>query len=520
MSTEVGRVYLNGCNYQLRYDLLSQDTANNKSRVRLYGVLEVTNNYISWSRGTASVHTESGGIGTYYGKGTHTLIERDFEWGHDNNGDFSVYIGASLSTTFVSGSCGGTITLPHINRYAKTNSVIGTEVQSKKYDPEGTFKISFDKYISSYKYKLRVSIPNVTEIETVDYNTSGANYTLSNTAIAKLFEQDGTTGLPKYTPNNEFKLGFAVETWNNAGTSRLSSGNEIIVNCILQNANPTFSTITFNEASTSEGGLGNLLGSSANSVKVVKNYSVIKVTITSANKAVPQKGAKLIRYDVKSGNKTVSGDYSSSSNVNILLPEPDGDTLTVSAVDSRGNSTELLKDSTNGYTIIPYTPITQSSYAVTRDNNVSVSTSLTFTGTYSSSIGTLTNALQIKKYYYRKVGATTWSTGATTLNPTISGNNITISPIHIQGDVTSGFVQDSAYEVKLELADKIGNVKGNNYYFTSIVTLGSGSPAYAILGNCIALGMPYSPNDGGRIQVNKDVKVFDGTNFIPFFVDD
>lgn len=520
MAIVVGTVNLTGCKYSLQYDLLSQDSSSNKSVVRLYGVLEVTNNYINWSRGSASVHTESVDILTYYSQGTYTLITKDFEWNHDANGDFSAYIGASLDTTFVSGSCGGVITLPHINRYAKTNSVTGTQVQAGKYDPEGTFKIDFTKYNSSYKYKLRVSIPTVIRLETVDYNTSNTDYTLSQEALDILFEKDPTTQLPKYTPTNTFKLGFRVETYDSTGNNRLSEGNEIIVDCILQNANPTFSNISFDEASTSEGGLGNLLGSTTNSVKVVKGYSTIKVTISNANKAVPQKGAKMIQYIVSSGTKSVTGNYSSSSSVTILLPDPDGDTLTVSAEDSRGNSTEILKNSTSGYTIIPYTPITETSFEVARRNNIDVATTLAFTGTYSSSIGTLANALQIKNYWYRQIGASTWTKGTTTLSPTISGNNITITPVNIIGDVSGGFSQDDSYEVKIELADKIGNVKGENYYFTDTYNLGSGSPATAIYKNCIALGKPYNQNSGGRIQLNRDIYVFDGDTAIPLFEND
>ena len=50
MATSLGRVYLNGCNYELAYDLLGQNVEGNYSNVRLYGILHVTNNYISWSK--------------------------------------------------------------------------------------------------------------------------------------------------------------------------------------------------------------------------------------------------------------------------------------------------------------------------------------------------------------------------------------------------------------------------------------------------------------------------------------
>ena len=167
MATVLGTSYFDSyANYQLAYDLLSQDIGTNSSRVRLYGILNVTGSYISWNSGTASVHTESQGIGTYYSRGSYTVIQRDFTFGHDSNGNFSQYIGASINTTHKSGPCGGVLTLPKINRGAKTDSVEGTNI-------DGNFKVNYTKYIESYTYKLRISIPNVVELEKIDYNTSG-----------------------------------------------------------------------------------------------------------------------------------------------------------------------------------------------------------------------------------------------------------------------------------------------------------------------------------------------------------
>ena len=162
MATVVGTTYLNGCNYQLAYDLLSQNIENNTSTVRLYGILNVTNNFVSWSRGTASVHTESAGIGTYYAKGSHTLITKDFTWNHDSSGNFSSYIGASLSTTFVSGSTGGVITLPSIPRQANVTSATDfTDEQNPTitFNNPGGFRINARLEFAGTNIK-RDNIPN------------------------------------------------------------------------------------------------------------------------------------------------------------------------------------------------------------------------------------------------------------------------------------------------------------------------------------------------------------------------
>lgn len=159
----------------MAYDLLGQSKENNESYVRLYGILHVTNNYISWSRGSASVHTSGlQGIGTYYGRGDYTVITRDFTFGHDSNGNFSVYIGASLSTTFVSGDCGGTLNLPHIDRYPVLNS--GSNFTDRT---NPVFNITA---YGTYPLRVKLEAGGNTQLITRDLSSRGSQtYTLELT---------------------------------------------------------------------------------------------------------------------------------------------------------------------------------------------------------------------------------------------------------------------------------------------------------------------------------------------------
>lgn len=215
MATSLGRVYLNGCNYELAYDLLSQSVANNTSTVRLYGILHVTNNYISWSRGSASVHTSGlQAIGTYYSKGDYTVITRDFTFGHDSNGNFSAWIGASLSTTFVSGDTGGTLTLPHINRTAVINTFTGNDI-------EGDFRVTYTTRSSGFSYKLRISIPYVRVLETFNYS-SGTTFRLSDASKNIIY------GYAKEQNLEKVPLGAVIETWS---SSKVGDSSELINQC-------------------------------------------------------------------------------------------------------------------------------------------------------------------------------------------------------------------------------------------------------------------------------------------------
>lgn len=143
-------VYLNGCNYQIGYDLLSQNVGNNTSNVRFYGVLNVTNNYIAWSRGTAQVWSFSTGIGTRYNKGSHTLVQGDATINHNADGTYGANVTGSLNTSFVSGSTNGWMTLPTIPRKSGISSktgTIGTEMTISWTRASGNFT-----HTLSYKF--------------------------------------------------------------------------------------------------------------------------------------------------------------------------------------------------------------------------------------------------------------------------------------------------------------------------------------------------------------------------------
>lgn len=148
---------------------------------------------------------------------TITIASGSLEVVHNPDGSKTV----PVSTSFTDGgnglgsaSCSGSFTLTKIDRYAVTNSVSGSNI-------EGNFSVNYTKYVSSYSYKLRISLPHIKALETINYNTSGTSFTLSQASIEEIYNTYPTT--------DTIQLGFAVETWN--GNTRLSSGNEKTINC-------------------------------------------------------------------------------------------------------------------------------------------------------------------------------------------------------------------------------------------------------------------------------------------------
>lgn len=108
----------NSTNIQIGYDLITQETDNNRSLIRAYLVLNVGGTYVTWTRGSAAVQGLNVNIGTYYSRGSYTLVTNEFWVAHDVNGNFSGTLAGGLWTTWLKGDVNGSFTLPQIQRHA------------------------------------------------------------------------------------------------------------------------------------------------------------------------------------------------------------------------------------------------------------------------------------------------------------------------------------------------------------------------------------------------------------------
>ena len=463
MATKLGEVNINGGSYELAYDILNQDIPTNSSSVRLYGILHVTNNYISWSSGTASVHTKSQGIGTTYYKGDHTLITQDFTFQHDSNGYFSQYIGASLSTTFTSGNTGGTLTLPKINRTAYTNSFTGDDV-------EGTFSVKYTTYVSGYTYKLRISIPNVVELDKIAYDTSETPFTLSETALNKLLGVNPNTGKP-YIMGNSVNLGFAVETWS--GNTRVSEGNEVIKKCYLNNAEPTYD-VAYLDTNATTTAITN------NDQQIIRNNSTLQINFTnmSAKKQATLTSAK-ITIDGTTYTGTISG---STCTINIGTLNLSSNT-TAKAVVTDSRNVAITKTFT---IIILDWQLPTAIITLERQSNYYSATDINVDADYSSldSKNQITLKVRSKKTTESTYGAYTT----------------------LQDNVTSVITLDNLYswDVQVLVQDSIGSTTYN-------LSIGIGLPILYIDRFKRSVGVECFPQNNNSLEIN-GVSVIDEIN--------
>lgn len=466
--------------YILTYDLLSQSIANNTSTIRVYGIIQLPV-YISWSRGTATVHTASFGLGKSYSAGNHQIGYTDVTIAHNNDGTGSVYIGGSISTSYLmNGSCGGTITLPTIARNAVTNSVTGSDI-------EGNFSVDYTKYVSSFTYKLRISLPNIRMLETIPYNTSGATLTLSEETIEDLF----TT----YSTSNSFNLGFAIETWN--GSTQISTGNEKIITAKILNANPTFNDFEFEDLNSDTVAL------TGDDQAIIKGYSNIEIRIPISDKAIANKGATITKYRLVVGDYTEDLTYSDSAMVSssTIIGATTG-TYNVYAIDSRNNSTLVTKLASSE---ISYTPITINSSSKVERNDSGVGTSgiLTYSGTYwNDDFGDEVNSIESVSYEFKQTSSQTWITGTTDITPTISNSDFSFTGIVRSNASDYSFDLATSYDFRITITDKLTTTV---YVFTP---LASGTPNLALSENGTAIGMAYDDSEGGAVQLIDDVKLY------------
>lgn len=492
MATSLGRVYLNGFNYELAYDLVSQSVEGNYSTVRFYGIVHVTNNYVSWSSGSASVHLSGMvGIGTYYGRGDHTVITRDFNFAHDENGDCSVGIGASISTTLSggSGSCGGTMTLPRIDRFATMTDAI----QSPNDESEFWFKYNNPRSLEMTAWlEVNPNSEHYAERTITDGGTSGT-YTWELTEA----ERNQLRAKLPNTNSGTIRIGI-ISTIGSSTSASYKDRTFTIVN-----ANPTFSTFDIEDTNTTT---KTLTGSTKNNVVNINGYSNIKATIPVENKAEAIKSATMSKYRFAIGDSSTDIAYSDENDVSGTINSASNGTYNMYAIDSRNNSTLITKQATS---VINYEKITldKQNCSFVRDNNqVGENAILTINGTFwNDDFGAVINSIKSVQYRLKKSDSSTWITGTTTITPTISGNDFSFTGMIASDNLDTTWDLDSSYNLEVVISDELSSASIDTLILNSAV------PTMSLDKNGVGIMCAYDSSKGGLLQVGGNNILLDGT---------
>lgn len=463
--------------YICTYQVIEQNVSGNYTVFRLYG-------YFYYGGGTQVSSSTGSGFyldGTYiysgnytFTSGAHLLGTKDIVVGHNADGSYpGRYIGINASSYHMSGSASGNIYAGNINRLATINSFTGNDI-------EGSFNVTYTSYVSSYTYKLRISIPNVVALETFNYS-SGTTFSLSNNSITYLYNYMRNT--------NSVRIGAVIETWS--GGTKLGESVELINVCGISNANPIFTNFTFEDTNAITVTL------TGNNQNIIQGYSNVKATIPTSYIATSQKGASMVKYSFTCSDDQRDITYSATESTNNTIENVKSGVFNVYAIDSRNNSTLVTK---NAGATIAYNPLTKGDISVTRQNGTSEQTTLTLNGTVNLiNFGNTTNSIQESKYRYKITDSDIWSNYNNITLTIDNDGNYSFSGL-ILGDTNNGFDVGHSYNIEVIVSDELSSV-------TFTANLGSGIPNIALHKNGVGIMGKYDTSVGGLLQVGgKDIK--------------
>ena len=308
--------------------------------------------------------------------------------------------------------------------------------------------------------------------------TKNTSYTWTKEQILSMLQ---------YSPNsNSISIKVGIITYGNAEYYSEKVGTLNVVN-----SNPTFSNFVYEDINSKT------IALTGNNQYIIKGYSNVRATISTANKAVAKNYASMSKYRFVIASSQVDVNYSSTANVQATINAVKNNIFTMYAIDSRGNSS-LKQISPARY--VDYTAITLNKVEVIRENGIGSISTLTFNGSiWEGSFGAVLNEIKSCTYRYKETTSNTWKTGTTNLTPTRNGKTFSFSG-QIKGDLgAKGFDINKSYDVEITISDKLTTA---TYDFI----LGSGKPGIAITKNGVAINGMYRESIGGALQIwNGDV---------------
>lgn len=363
--------------------------------------------------------------------GTITFVEGTMTIGHNDDGTKSIGCSAIIDFQSHSASPGdfypsGTFTLSTIPRSSTINSFYGNDI-------EEYFSVNYTAHYGGFTNKLRISIPNVKELEKFNYS-SGQTFKLSSDTIKYLYD---------YMKNSKtVKIGAVIETWN--GGTKIGESVELINNCSITNCEPSIENVSYLDSNKET------VKITGNNQQIIRNHSTIEINLVNLKSF---KGAILNKCTA-----TINGITKSFSNIaGILIDNISLDfgtinvakntKMSVTLTDSREYSvTKELNINVINYIDLSINAIIKRTQPTTGEVEVE------YSGNYfNGSLGNIKNTLSLN-WYYREKGASTWTKGGI-LAPTIKANTYSNGTTKISlGKI---FDYQKAYEFYLEISDKL-----------------------------------------------------------------
>lgn len=267
------------------------------------------------------VYSSSTRIRLYNGT---VVAEGSYTFTHDNNGNksFSAYIQAGIYAVAVNVSASGSWALPQIARLASIDSFDkGTDIAQQmtiKYTPKAT----------GFYYKLRLSIPNVIAVTTINLGTKATsqqtyNYTFTTAQLNTIYA--------RWSGSSEtIQIGAVIETYQDSGyATKLGESSEFIRNMSLPaSIKPTISAVSLSDATNAYSTIGAFVQSISK-----LNYSITASGIYNST---------ITNYTITASGTTYASSSSSSGTTNVI-GQSGNLTITITAKDSRNRTASTTR---------------------------------------------------------------------------------------------------------------------------------------------------------------------------------
>lgn len=467
--------------------------------------------------------------GTQSISGNYTPVTAKFYAVRDSGYAYSGY------TTYASCTLDGTTESKTVSGFDLSSSnpkvLLGTITKNVSHNSDGTKTVSAsftwnsgNSYVGTLTgsaTKTLTTIPRTSNVSlsstnfnigsSITINTNRASSSFTHTAVIKfngstVRTQTGigasyswsTSELYQYVPKANSATGTVTLTTYSGSTEIGSSSVSFTAN--VTNSNPTFSNCTYEDT----GSVSTQL--TGNNQILINNYNILKVTISTANKAVAKNSATMSKYRLVCGSKSVEASYSSSADVTLTLGYVTSMTFIVYAIDSRGNSTAVTKSVAEWKN---YSDIVIKTGSAVRTDGVGKETTLTFEGTLWKTeeqldFGAVANEITLCQYKYKKSNESEYGEPIDIV-PNVSEGKFSFSSV-IQGDAgTEGFNLSNSFNIQITVKDKIKTA-------TYDILLGAGSPAISIHRNGASFGAPYDEDKGGPLQLDGARIIESGSN--------
>ncbi len=480
------------------YLVVSQDTTNNTSLLRIRPWIQrPSSNTGAYNLSTATLQVKADGqskttVFTYDFRSTtaskkyyvtsSTPFKRssgssdpyDFTIEHTDDGSktANIYVYFPLES---GGSTGDftvnfSIELPKIPR----GSVIDT---ISSYNVEENITLPITKYVDNYYDVLQIYNSDKTVLlATVDNVENGDTINLLTLLGADLLYTTMTTKFYKFV--------FVLNTYTSSAKTTVIGSNERETAGFLSGttSSPLFVDFDIEDSNDTTYALTN------NRSSFIKGYSTLK--ISNLNATAQKKGT--LTYWI------FNSIYYANTGSNVITQlNYDKNEVTVTTQDSREMSTSLTKTISN---FIEYSKLTKGNQDWERVGDVTEQTKISFAGdVWTGSFGSVSNALSVS-YKYKRTDLSSWTTGTTTITPTISNGKYSFNGL-IKGDTNNGFDINYSYDVIVTVKDKLSSVE-----FTYLIQ--AGTPGIALYGNKVALGGKYDEDlDSYNVQLIGNVSI-------------